>query len=331
MMHQLPQSSVLVSTVCLVLVIISAGNFKVSAAAQQYRVNSLDKCPNTEEEENKAKSAIFQQLRPKLENIPTAKPPRDITTTTTTETIITTTTTMEPPYNCNGTPGWRRIVLTDMTNSGHNCPSGLNTISHPKRTCGRSFSNRFDCSSTRFSIPGGSAYNQVCGRIKGYQVGSTSAFWGYHIRGQSLDSWYVDGVSLTHGPVGRRQHIWTFAAGIIEVESTDREFQLAKCPCDTINENIVATFPPFVGDDYFCETAIHAPWLDQYQGVFFANDPLWDGMNCRSVQCCQLNNPPWFTKTLPRSTTDDIELRVCLTGFKNEDDVAIELIELYVK
>ena len=47
-----------------------------------------------------------------------------------------------------------------------------------------------------------------------YQFGATSAFWQYTC---GIDSYYVDGVSLTHGSAGRRQHIWTFAAGVSEV------------------------------------------------------------------------------------------------------------------
>ena len=46
--------------------------------------------------------------------------------------------------------------------------------------------------------------------------------------------------------------------------------------------------------------------------IFYPNDILWDGQNCTSTStCCQLNNPPWFTKNLPNATTDDIELRLC--------------------
>ena len=58
---------------------------------------------------------------------------------------------------------------------------------------------------------GGSPYSHVCGRIRGYQVGSTNAFLYY---GHGIDSYCVSGVSLTRGAAGRRQHIWTFACGL---------------------------------------------------------------------------------------------------------------------
>ena len=102
---------------------------------------------------------------------------------------------------CNGTLGWSRIAFINMTDTSYNCPTGLNLTSYSKRTCGRSHTYGFGCSSTTFSV-GGLPYSQVCGRIRGYQFGSTSAFIS-----EDIDSYYVDGVSLTHGVTGRRQHI----------------------------------------------------------------------------------------------------------------------------
>jgi hypothetical protein len=161
----------------------------------------------------------------------------------------------------------------------------------------------------------------VCGRIRGYQFGATSAFYQYT---QGIDSYYVDGVSLTHGGAGSRQHIWTFATGQTELNS--RNLPL-KCPCDINNYNRV---PAFVGNDYFCESGLHSPWSEQH--ILYPDDILWDGQNCISTStCCQLNNPPWFTKNLTNATTDDIELRICTDSSPTYDDVPIELIELYVQ
>ena len=80
-------------------------------------------------------------------------------------------------YNCNGKPGWRRVVFINMTDTSYNCPPGLNLTSYSKRTCGRAHSVGQDCSSTTFSVRG-FEYSQVCGRIRGYQVGATLAFLG---------------------------------------------------------------------------------------------------------------------------------------------------------
>ena len=224
---------------------------------------------------------------------------------------------------CNGTPGWRRVAFINMTDTSCSCPTGLSLTSYSKRTCGRSHTTWGGCSSTTFSVEG-LPYSRVCGRIRGYQFGGTSAFWGYTNGNQGIDSYYVDGVSLTHGGSGSRQHIWTFAAGITEV---DTDFVSDQCPCDIHNDDRV---PAFVGDDFFCESGLHSTW--RYRYILYPDDVLWDGQNCTSTStCCQLNNPPWFRKSLPRATTDDIELRICATGFPETDDVPLELIELYVQ
>ena len=156
-------------------------------------------------------------------------------------------------HTCNGTPGWRRVAFINMTDTSYNCPTGLNLTSYSKRTCGRSHTTHEGCSSTTFSV-GGLPYSRVCWRIRGYQFGATSAFWAYANRNQGLDSYYVDGVSLTHGGAGSRQHIWTFAAGQTEV---DTSFLSLQCPCDTHNYD---GLPAFVGDDFFCESGLHSPW-----------------------------------------------------------------------
>ena len=163
----------------------------------------------------------------------------------------------------------------------------------------------------------------MCGRIRGYQFGVTSAFYS----AQSIDSYYVTGISLTHGVAGMRQHIWTFAAGLTEMSSS---YPNHDCPCDTLNYDIV---PAFVGNDFFCESGLvhSAINLSSYL-VFHSDDVLWDGQDCTTNStCCQFNNPPWFTKNLPNATLDDIELRICTVYLPIYDDVPIELIELYVQ
>jgi hypothetical protein len=211
-----------------------------------------------------------------------------------------------------------------MTDTSYNCPTGLRLTSYSKRTCGRSHTTEGGCSSTTFSV-GGLPYSRVCGRIRGYQFGATDTFWGYVDQNQGIDGYYVDGVSLTHGGAGSRQHIWTFAAGLTEVD-TYAILLPYRCPCDTHNSLV----PAFIGDDFFCESGLHSDWSNQY--ILFPDDVLWDGQNCTSTStCCQLNNPPWFTKNLTNTATDDIELRICTTGIPERDDVPLELIELYVQ
>ena len=222
-----------------------------------------------------------------------------------------------------GTPGWKQIAFINMTDTSYSCPTGLNLTSYSKRTCGRSHLGLYGCSSTTFDV-GGLPYNQVCGRIKGYQFGRTDAFYR---SGRGIERQYVDGVSLTHGRSGSREHIWTFAAGVVESHSFRNDIPF-RCPCDTSNYDSV---PLFVGNHYFCESGLNSAWIDR-QYILYPNDPLWDGENCTDTStCCEFNNPPWFTKTLNAATTDDIELRICTNHYKRFEDVPLELIELYVQ
>ena len=100
----------------------------------------------------------------------------------------------------------------------------------------------------------------------------------------------------------------------------DRPTHKDACPCDaTINISI----PLFVGGDesgtnFGSTIGLHT------------NDPLRDGEGCTSTStCCEMNNPPYFTKQLTNPTTDDIEARLC--RYNSIDDSPVEFIELYVK
>ena len=225
-------------------------------------------------------------------------------------------------HSC-GAAGWRRVGYLDMTDPSQSCPSGLalKTYSPGLRSCGRATNGTIGCWSTFYNT-GGSQYSRACGRVRGYQFGGTSAFL---TAAQGIDSYYVAGVSLTHGQSGSRTHIWTFAAGVAEVYDSPNTPSF--CPCITP----AAPQPPtFVGNDYFCESGHNAVW-DNSQRIFYPDDPLWDGQNCAGNSCCQLNNPPYFTKSLPAPTSDNIELRICLPTNEGSEDVTIDQVELYVQ
>ena len=178
---------------------------------------------------------------------------------------------------------------------------------YPKRTCGRASSSSFSCDSVFFPVSGG-PYSQVCGRIRAYQYGAPEAFYSYNSDGQTtIDSAYVSGVAVMYG--SPRQHIWTFANGAGENRTS---FYYSSFPCDTTGS---ISIPPFVGEDYFCESGYVHPGYYNTTDWFrlHSNDILWDGRDCHSTStCCSLHNPPYFTKTLNQSTTDDLELRMCL-------------------
>ena len=225
------------------------------------------------------------------------------------------------PYTCKGTGGWRRVVYLDMTDPSTTCPSGWNMTGYSKRTCGRASDGSRTCDSVTFPVSGGE-YSRVCGRIKAYQWGATDAFYSYHWGiNTTIDGAYVGGISVTHS----RQHIWTFAGGVSEGNPT----LFNVCPCDTSR---TIRIPPFIGNDYFCESGVNEPWDYRRHYTLHSNDTLWDGENCLSSStCCSLHNPPYFAKQLPTLTTDDIEARICLAHPLENENIAVELIELYVQ
>ena len=233
-----------------------------------------------------------------------------------------------------GGPGWRRVVFLNMTNTSQVCPQGLQRTSYSRRTCGRFPSRSGSCSSTTFDV-GGSQYTRVCGRAQAYRFGYNYAFRGYweHNRFahgqyeiQGIDGYYVDGLSLTHGGPGSRQHIWTFASGwFTGSHSSSRPTR--RCPCDNGD---TGPSPPFVANDYFCESTRPESAIGGFN--FHPYALLWEGGFCEGGgRCCQFNNPPWFFKNLTNPTTADIELRLCLSSQSSSSDVALELLELYVQ
>ena len=228
-------------------------------------------------------------------------------------------------YKCGGTGGWRRAVYLDMKNPYTHCPSGWNLTDYSKRSCGRASTGGHTCDSVFFPVSGG-PYSQVCGRIRAYQWGVAEGYLGYIYKLATIDNSYFDGVAVMHG--SPLQHIWTFANGAWENGTTHTTIN---CPCDTTGD---IQIPPFVGEDYFCESGYVYPGYrsDALERTFHSNDTLWDGEDCHSSSsCCSLHNPPYFTKSLSQSTTDDLELRMCHYDPIRYSNKAVELVELYVK
>ena len=115
---------------------------------------------------------------------------------------------MERVCGCSGGRGWMRVANIDITRPNEDCPEGFRKVtSNGKTMCGGQSSQII---STTFPLHG-FQYSQVCGRIIGYQFYKTNAFHNYIVNGGSIDSFFVDGIVLTHG--SPRTHIWTFTTG----------------------------------------------------------------------------------------------------------------------
>ena len=218
----------------------------------------------------------------------------------------------------------RLVASLNMTDPVQQCPPEWQEITvSGVRTCARISSNSSSCNSVVYPS-NGTRYNQVCGRIIGYQYCTADAF-GFR-PGDDIDSYYLDGVSVTHGS-NPREHVWSFAVGYFESNTTP-----LGCPCLTTPNRANTVIPLFVGDDFFCDTgAATAPICSNITTDLIVAHPLWDGGGCGPTGgCCENNNPPWFCKMLPQPTTDDIEVRICADEQTSNEDTAIELIEIYV-
>ena len=224
-----------------------------------------------------------------------------------------------------GSTGWTRVAHLDMSDPSQQCPSELRLYDvSGVRACGRQITGGATCDSVFFPS-NGTSYSQVCGRIIGYQFGSTDAFDFLRrpVQYTGINNPYVDGVSLTHGYP--RHHIWTFVGSI---NSNGQEPTENYCPCDGSGR---ITAPDFVGEHYFCESG--NPASIGWSSTLYTDDVIWDGKNCGSgeAQCCIAPGIPWFHKVLDSPTTDNIEMRVCGEEGTTNEDTPLSLYEIYIK
>ena len=218
--------------------------------------------------------------------------------------------------------GWTRLAYLDMSDSTMSCPSGFRLYeTGGVRACGRPVGGP-SCASITFPS-NNISYSKVCGRVVGYQYASPDAVDTRFINSSihnDIDSYYVDGVSITRGYP--RQHIWTLMAGV-----GDSYPETGNCPCNT-PPGSTQDIQSFIGNNYFCESGNPVAWTRK----FYTDDPLWDGQGCglQEGNCCAAPGLPWFYKTF-NSTTDYIELRECGDESTDNEDVPFSLYEIYIK
>ena len=220
--------------------------------------------------------------------------------------------------NCGVQGGsWLRVAHVNMTQSSSICPQGLTQKDMSGlRLCGQTGTG---CQGTIFSALGLN-YSRVCGQLRGYQNNAPSAFSPYNQdTSLKVNEHYVDGASITYGTGDATKHIWTYATGVSYSSNSNPR---AVCPC---NVGSPAEVPPYVGNDYYCETGFNSHGARQ---GFRPDDPLWNGEQCAPEErpCCDRPGIPWFTKTLSEATTEDIQLRLC----GGSGQTILEFIELFV-
>ena len=167
------------------------------------------------------------------------------------------------------------------------------------------------CDSAHFNTRGVS-FQHICGQTKSYQKGHPDAFNGKSTKG--IDEAYVDGLSITLG--SPRQHIWTYATAPRDI---------LYCPCAFLPGDKP---PAFVKSNYYCESGSSSATNDSY---FYLSDPLWDGHGCPfNSGCCAQLGMPWFYRTAPVPLSENVEVRICKTESHDDEDTAIEGMEIYV-
>ena len=235
--------------------------------------------------------------------------------------------------DCGGvTGGWMRVGQLDMRDVTSLCPAGFklnvseladvgsgnSTVPVASlRTCTIASDDGPACSETWYKVHNVS-YSEICGRVIGYQFGAPDAFGDKH----GLFPVYVDGVYLTYDNLSK--HIWTFAAAYDEMGSLPGH----SCSCIDGQSSIAGTPPSFVGNDYFCDTAS----ASRPERRLYVGDPLWDGSGCGAGNsCCSFNNPPWFYRRLPNATSLDVEMSVCRDQARFEEDLGIQIVDIFAR
>ena len=230
-----------------------------------------------------------------------------------------------------GGAGWIKVADVNMSDPTHSCPSEFEEmqILVGKRGCkrppvtgsGSMTQTSFDCK--------GNSYSEVCGKVRAIAAGSFKAF-GTKYRGEehkNIDSYYVDGVSITCGTP--REHIWTYAGGLLDTSEATVEEQEFQCPCNT--DGIRELVPDFVGEDYTCESANQGDQSSSMVSVDrFHADKLWDNKNLGRLET-NCEKCPYFYKRLESPTTSNIDMRICAGEDSTKQELYITIIELYIK
>jgi len=79
---------------------------------------------------------------------------------------------------------------------------------------------------------------------------------------------------------------------------------------------------------YYCESGNVGIYKNQY----FSNDLLWDGSGCvDNNNCCVDPSLPWFVRQFPKAQQDDIEIRICHDQAVGNEDIMVEIVQLFVQ
>ena len=189
----------------------------------------------------------------------------------------------------------------------------------PPRPLCRGSGDAAGCYSANFST-NKTEYNSICGKLRGYQLGSPAAFSAEYVNSHSIDAAYLDGVSITVG--NPRKHVWSYAVGFSKLYKRYKH----NCPCA---KDPGVNPPVYVGDHYYCEsgTTGFSP-----NNAFHGSDPLWDGCSCPAGDdCCSTLGAPWFYRHFTEPEKGAVEVRICRDEAYSNEATLLEQVQLYIQ
>jgi dynein heavy chain len=215
-------------------------------------------------------------------------------------------------HNCGGGI-WMRIGEINMNRRLSECPPTLQRVDIDNRRC--CYRRSRPCSTVSFDSLGKN-YSEVCGYVKGYQLGHMDAF---ESNNPSI-GFYGEGISVTRG--SSKSHIWSYVIG----ESYYSNVHANNCPCS--NGGTTSSPPSQVGDNYYCDSGRPGP----NTGRLFTT-PLWSHSSlCRSNgTCCRNPDQPWFKGTTSTRTTDNVDFNWCSSERIGREEAATTDVQVYIK
>ncbi len=105
-------------------------------------------------------------------------------------------------------------------------------------------------------------YSKLCRKILKREWGT--GFSNFIMFNRNIEDVYVEGLSLTHGPHGKRWHIWTCTASVIEPYISNMSIYL--CPCTNSSDTWSHSTPWYISSDYFCDTNSHGLLVPYFNG-----------------------------------------------------------------
>ena len=207
-------------------------------------------------------------------------------------------------FSCSGVSGnWRRIAYLNTNENLMLCPPNFEVrdpISNPP-LCRRINDNK-GCNSVTYPS-NGMSYSQVCGTVRVHPEGALDGFDTFRNR-----SMYVDGVYLTYGHSSNRNNIiWTYTAAVTVGSSTRG--------CDQCNHRKPSNIP---GTNFTCTSAHCSDGNSCFSNTLWGNE----------AQQCFGNET--FYRQLSESTTDNIEMTVCRDQGRDDEDILISFVEIFV-